>query len=172
MQFRNRLPEVGHLEFGSVQGGGTHMAGHIHAIVLALTVFGGGVQRIYSTGPNPLDIIHLDYGLQPNRPTAGVTLTCNVGAVWHCALHCTASGPLGAILSAPLNDFVFPFGAAAILRRLIDLVRLGRIPADFANMLEAISIAQAARQAHTRGRAVEIDPSALSTAAPAASACD
>ncbi|MSR84558.1 MAG: hypothetical protein EXS58_16850, partial [Candidatus Latescibacteria bacterium] len=161
LQFRSRLPEVGELQFGSVQGGGTAMAGHIHAIVLALAVFGGGVQRVFSTGSKPLDVIQLDYGNQPDRPVAGVTITCNVGSVWHCAFHCTASGPLGAILSSPLNDFVFPYGAAHILRQLPDLVRTGRRPADFALMVEAVGIAQAARTAHAVVGGVAVDCGAL-----------
>lgn len=157
-QFRNRLPEVGNVQFGTVQGGGVAMAGHIHAIVLALTVFGTGVQRVFSTGANPLDILHLDYGGAPDRPCAGVTITCNVGEVWHCAFHCTASGSLGAILSTSLNDFVFPFGAARILRQVADLVRTRRRPADFNIMLEAVRIAEAARAAHQSSRGVDIQP--------------
>ncbi|MBI2504374.1 MAG: Gfo/Idh/MocA family oxidoreductase [Candidatus Latescibacteria bacterium] len=161
LQFRSRLAEVGELQFGSIQGGGTAMAGHVHALVLALAVFGGGVQRVFSTGPNPLDLIHLDYGNQPHRPVAGVTITCNVGSVWHCAFHCTASGPMGAILSSPLNDFVFPFGAAQILRQLPDLVRTGHPPADFSLMVEAVCIAEAARTAHTAAGGVALDQNAV-----------
>lgn len=154
LQFKNRLAETGDVQFGSVTGGGTHMAGHIHAIVLALTVFGDGVRQVYSTGPNPLDVIHLNYGDRSDRPVAGVTLTCNVGAVRHCAFHCTASGPMGTILSAPLDDLVFPSGAAAILKRLPKLVRDRRQPDDFSIMVEAIAVAEAARDAYRTGRAV------------------
>jgi predicted dehydrogenase len=157
LQFRNRLPEVGQVEFGSVQGGGTEMAGHIHAILLALTVFGPGVQRVFSTGKNPLDVIQLDYGDTPNRPAAGVTITCNVGGVWHCSFHCTASGPMGAIMSSPLSDVVFPAGASAILRDLKEMVHHGPVPANFSLMIEGVAIAEAARRAHASGKAVAID---------------
>lgn len=172
IQFRNRLSEVGPLESGMVTGGGTHIAGHIHAIVLALAVFGGGVRRVFSTGPNPLDIIHLDYGGAPNRPTTGVTIKCNVGGVYHCAFHCVASGTQGAVLSPSFNDFVFPLGAAEILRRVQEMVRSGTVHDDFSLMIEGVAIAEAARQAHATGRRAyprqdPISESMVLTTAPA-----
>lgn len=63
---------------------------------------------------------------------------------------------MGAILSAPLSDFVFPFGAAQILRHLADMVRTGRQPSDFSVMVEAVRIGEAARAAHQSTRGVEI----------------
>jgi hypothetical protein len=64
---------------------------------------------------------------------------------------------MGAILSSPLNDFVFPFGAANILRQLPGLVRTGRPPADFSLMIEAVCIAEAARAAHLAAGGVALD---------------
>jgi predicted dehydrogenase len=153
-QFSNRLAEVGELQFGTIQGGGLTLAGQIHTIGLALRIFGDGVVgvRAMGEGEDP-ETIHLDYGSQPGRPVRGVTLSCDVGAVWHCAFHVSAYGPAGAIHSPPLGDFVFPFGAAAILRDVRNVVREGNAATYLPQMLEAIAIAEAARQSHvTRER--------------------
>ena len=157
-QFAERQDEVGGVEFGSIQGGGTAMAGHIHAISLALHVFGNGVCRVRAMGDTELQTVHLDWGNRGDRPRRGVTLNCDVGQVWHCAFHVSAYGPAGAIHSPPLSDFVFPFGAARILRTVKEMVQSGRSPAINQDMLEAVAIAEAARAAQTSGQAVAVEP--------------
>lgn len=154
--FAQRLDEVGELQFGSVQGGGIAMAGHIHAASLALTLFGDGVERVQAMGETPLQTVHLSYGERTDRPRRGVTLNCDVGTPWHCAFHASAYGPKGAIHSAPLSDWDFPFGAAAILRIVKQMVETRKSPAIIAAMLEGIAICEAAREAQETGRAVQI----------------
>jgi predicted dehydrogenase len=156
-RFARRLPEVGDVEFGTVQGGGTSFAGHIHAISLALHVFGNGVKSVRCMGDTPLSTIHLDYGDRPDRPHRGVTIHCDVGAVWHCAFHTSAFGPKGAIHSGPLSDFEFPFGAAEILKITREMVLTGEMPAITYDMVEGIAIAEAARTAQKSGRKVEVE---------------
>ena len=155
-QFAQRLPETGDLQFGTVQGGGTQMAGHIHAINLALRIFGNSVRTVRCMGDTPLNTIHLSYGERPDRPARGVTINCDVGAVWHCAFHVSAYGTAGAIHSPPLGDFVFPFGAAEILRMVKAMVVTGEPPPITADMLEGVAVAEAARLAQHQGRSVEI----------------
>ena len=58
------------------------MAGHIHAVSLALTCFGGGVESVRAMGESLLQTVHLSYGDRPDRPQRGVVLNCDVGAVW------------------------------------------------------------------------------------------
>ena len=154
--FARRLPEVGVLEFGTVQGGGDHLAGHIHGISLALHVFGNGVKSVRCMGDTPLHTIHLDYGGQPDRPRCGVTINSNVGSVWHCALHASAYGANGAIHSPALSDFEFPFGAAEILKIVRDMVHTRQTPDITWDMVEGIAIAEAARKAQETGQAVEV----------------
>lgn len=154
--FAHRLAEVGQVEFGTVQGGGTHLAGHIHAISLALHIFGNGVRRVRAMGDTELHTVHLDWGERPDRPTRGVTLNCDVGRVWHCAFHASAYGPQGAIHSPPLGDFDFPFGAAEILRQVKTMVQTGQSPALNRDMLAAVAIAEAARAAQQSGEAVDV----------------
>ena len=154
--FARRLAEVGELQFGSVQGGGTAMAGHIHAASLALTLFGNGVESVQAMGETPLQTVHLSYGDRADRPRRGVVLNCDVGVPWHCAFHASAFGPNGAIHSPPMSDWDFPFGAAEILRIVKEMVETRKSPAIIDDMLEGVAICEAAREAQETGRAVRI----------------
>jgi predicted dehydrogenase len=154
--FARRLAEVGEVQFGSVQGGGTAMAGHVHAASLALGLFGNGVESVRAMGETELQMVHLGYGDRADRPRRGVALNCDVGAVWHCAFHASAYGPQGAIHSPPLSDWDFPFGAAAILRIVKEMVQTRRSPAIIGDMLEAVAICEAAREAQATGEPVKL----------------
>lgn len=155
--FSNRLAEVGPLQFGCIQGGGPSLAGQIHTISLAQHIFGDGVTAVRAMGDEGPNTIHLEFGGRTDRPSQGVTLNCDVGLVWHCAFHVSAFGPAGAIHSAPLGDFVFPFGAAEILRQVREMVHTGRSPEMTAGMVEAVAVAEASRRAHETGELVPVD---------------
>ena len=150
--FRSRLPEVGELHFGSVQGGGTALAGHIHAASLVQHVFGTGVECVRCMGDTELHTFHLDYGERADRPLRGVTISCDVGTPWHCAFYASAYGPGGAVHSPPMGDYDFPFGAAAILRSVRDMVRTRTSSPILGDMVEAVAICEAARRAQQSGR--------------------
>lgn len=155
--FSRRLAEVGELQFGSVQGGGLSLAGQIHSISLAQQIFGDGVICVRAMGEGGPNTIHLDYGDRTDRPKHGVTLSCDVGLVWHCAFHASAFGPAGAIHSPPMGDFVFPFGAAQILRQIRQMVHSRQPPASTGWMIEAVAVAEASRQAQATGRPVAVE---------------
>ena len=155
-RFARRLDEVGELQFGSVQGGGTAIAGHIHAVCLAQALFGNGVESVRAMGETSLHTVHLSYGARSDRPSSGVTLNCDVGGVWHSAFHASAYGPNGAIHSPPLSDWDYPFGAAAILCTIKKMVETRKSPAINADMFEAVATCEAAREAQERGCAVRV----------------
>ena len=133
------------------------MAGHIHAISLALHIFGNGVRHVRAMGETELQTVHLDWGDRGDRPRRGVGLNCDVGQVWHCAFHVSAYGPNGAIHSPPLSDFEFPFGAARILRFVKEMVQSGQNPPISQDMLEAVAIPEAARAAQQSGQPVAVE---------------
>jgi predicted dehydrogenase len=155
-RFRRRLPEVGELGLGAVVGGGNNMAGYIHAISLAQHVFGNGVQTVASVGEKYLALVQLGYGSRKDRPSAGVTLNLQRGKAWHGAFHVSACGSLGAIQSSPIGDFAYPAGSAAILRCIKTMVRTGKSPVPYADMIENIAVATAARKALKLKRTVRI----------------
>ena len=157
VRFRSRLPEVGRLQFGAVRGGGTALAGIVHAIMLATHVFGPGVRTVHQTGDEPFEVIQLSWSDLSDGPPCGVTINTNIGAVPHCALYASAYGDKGAIHSPQLGDFEFPFGAAAILRTVKQMVKKRQTPEALLAMVEGITIAEAARLSKKLDRAVCVD---------------
>lgn len=155
--FRSRLPEVGRLCFGSIKGGFTTMAGHIHAISMAQHIFGNGVESVETMGQNELGFVHLNYSDREARPSHGVILECDTGPTWHAAYFASAYGTEGAIHSPPIGDFVFPRGAAInmVLARKMVRTRQPLVPYD--DMLENIAVATAARKAQKLGRTVRLN---------------
>ena len=154
--FGRRLPEVGAVAFGVVNGGGRSMAGHIHAISLAQAVFGNGVESVEAMGEQELGFVHLNYGQRKDRPSSGVMLNCDAGPTWHGAFYVTASGGRGTILSGALGDFAYPDGSAAILRLIKKMVRTQASPVPYDDMIENIAVATAARKAQRAGRPVRL----------------
>jgi predicted dehydrogenase len=156
--FAARLPETGGAHSGTVIGGGITMAGQLHAIVIALTVFGNGVESVRAMGDHPLGVMHLSYGGRSGRPKHGVVLCCDVGPQFHCTFQISAYGSDCAAHAPPtINDFFFPQGAANILKMCRRMVRTGRVPGiEMNNMIEAVAIAEAARRAQKVGRAVRV----------------
>jgi predicted dehydrogenase len=152
--FAQRLPELGGLGFGAIKGGGPSMAGHIHAINLAHSVFGEGVTAVEAMGPNELSYLHLDYGGREDRPSHGVMLSCDAGPTWHCSFYVSAFGPNGAIHSGDIGDLQFPWGATEILHRIKRMVETGQPTEPRSQMLESIAIATAGRLAQQEGRRV------------------
>ena len=154
--FSRRLREVGKLAFGTTRGGGASMAGHIHAISLAQHVFGNGVESVEAMGQGELAFMHLNYGDRKDRPSHGVTLNCDTGSTYHCAMYVSAYGTEGAIHSGPIGDFVFPKGAAANMEIAKQMVRTGKSSVPYGDMLENIAVATAARKAQGSGRTVRL----------------
>ena len=149
--FRDRLPEIAPVGFGSIKGAGGSLAGSIHTISLAQHVFGPGVQAVECMGPSELAYLHLDYGGAAGRPSAGVMCNCESGPTYHCALYVSAYSAKGAIHSGQIGDYEFPFGAAEILKKVRRMVRTGQPQAPYEEMLECIAIAEAGRLAQEKG---------------------
>ena len=156
LHFRNRLEGLGQAEFGIIKGGGGVMAGHVHAISLALRVFGGGVRYVECMGQSELAYMHLDYDGQADRCTDGVVINCASGGSPHCAMYASAYSKEGVVHSAPIGDFVFPYGAGSILNQVKEMVINGELVIPYEEMLEAIAIATAGRLAQKERRRVAV----------------
>ena len=155
-RFRDRFQELGGPEFGTIKGGGPTMAGHIHAISLATHLFGDGVESVTCMGDSPLGHVHLDYGGKAGRPAAGVMLNCAAGGQPHCAFYASAYSAKGVVHSPPFDDWVFPEGAAQILRMIRAMMRQRKAQVSDASMLGLIAVAEAARLAQKRGKRVYV----------------
>jgi len=156
LYFRDRLEEIGKPEFGTIKGGGDLMAGHIHSISLALRVFGGNVKYVECMGQKELAYVHLDYDGQADRPENGVALNCSSGGSPHCAMYASAYSQQGVVHSESIGDFVFPYGASNILKKIKKMVYSRTPVIPYEEMIEGIAIATAARLAQKERRRVSI----------------
>lgn len=152
--FRRRLREIQPVSYGTIVGGGPVLAGQVHAISLALRVFGGDIQSVLSYGDVPLGFIHVNYNERDDKPAFRVTLACEPGGGPHASMYASAYGAGGAILSEGIGDMYFPWGAARILRNIQDMVRTGRPPLSYDKLLEPVAVISAARKSHGSGSPV------------------
>ena len=152
--FRDRLHELGQVEFATIRGSSGTMAGHIHGISFAQHLFGPGVESVDCMGEGELDYLHLNYPDQSGQPKAGVMLNCHSGAGPHCAIFASAFSERGAIHTPPIGDFEFPFGARAILKKVKEMVHSRKPQAPYEEMIECIAIATTGRIAQKEGRRV------------------
>ncbi len=151
IEFRNRLAEVGpEVGFGTVKGD------MIPGIALALSIFGGDVHAVHSTGQEVPEHIHIDYIGAEGRPVDGVIINAKSGPSWHNALYASAYGASGAIHSGPIGDFEFPWGSARILEMVTAMVETGQPQISYDLMMEHVAVAQAARFSQDTGRRVHI----------------
>jgi len=155
-RFARRFSELDSVHFAIVKGGGTTLAGQIHAISLAQHLFGAGVESVDAMGRNELGFVHLNYAAKDGFPKCGVTLNCDVGGTYHCSMYASAFGPLGAIHSPNLGDYEFPWGSAEILRLVFQMVRSRCSPVPYEEMIENIAVADAARRAQVSGKTVRL----------------
>jgi predicted dehydrogenase len=147
-RFRRRFEEIAPVEFGTVRGG------WVHAINLALNLFGSGIEKVNcmadkgydAVGANTLACIHLDYGGKRGRPRSGVVLNCGAGGSDHCSYYASAFSGKGTLHSPAIGDFEFPDAAAKILRMIARMVRTHKPQVPYDEMVEPIAIATAARR--------------------------
>lgn len=155
--FKKRFIEVGEPpEYGIIKGGGTALAGQIHAISLAQHLFGTGVESVSCMGRNPLAYIHLDYGCKKGKPVNGVMLNTDVGSTYHCAFYASVYGRLGAVHSPGIGDFEFPYGVEVILKKIKKMVETRVTQVPYEEMIENIAVVEAAREAQKTGKATNI----------------
>ncbi len=152
--FRNRIAEVGDLQSATFFVSTAALAGQIHAISLTHHLFGTGVESVQCMGGEEPVYIHLDYGDKENGPIKGVLINGACGKTPHCAMFASAYGDLGDVHSPPMGDYVFPYGAAEILKMVKKMVRTGKSQIDRREMVESIAIAEAARLALAKKRRV------------------
>jgi len=153
-RIRQRLGEVGAVDFGTVTAYNTHPAALIHAISIVHHVFGTGVRTVSSVVTPKHTSFHLDYGDAPageTRPEHGVVIHCGVSGFRFTEMFVCAYGRGGAIQGEAMNDFTASEGSALILEHIRDMVHTGK-PHQLGNeMVEAIAVMDAAKYAEKYG---------------------
>jgi predicted dehydrogenase len=168
-QFRERFKEIEPVVLGSVRGTGGWRGGAlgavIHALSLAQSCFGTGVEYVQCMGKTPLEYVHLHYpgdmnGTEVvcmNPPTVGPN--CAAYASAYTRAHVGGRGFLhkkGAIHSDAVDDWAFIGGGKVMLDMVRKMVRTRKPPVPYDTMLELIRIVEAARVSQKTGKPVPL----------------
>lgn len=150
-RFRNRIAEIGTVNFGSLNGYGTIHAGLVHTVSAAQHIFGNGIRTVDVLTARQQTIVHLDYGDDAgkgNRPLHGVSIHTNVGSRPLTALGMNVCGSKSDLYEMLLGDFVYAHGTAEIIKVIKKMVRTGKVPQQELNdHIEAIAVIEAFRKA-------------------------
>jgi hypothetical protein len=125
----------------------------IHGIALALNVFGNDVEWVEAMGAHPLEYLHLR--LKNGRDV--VCLNPNVDVFpERCSFYVEAYSKLGALHSGPIGDPEFLRGANRIVKKFRTMIRTGKPPRSYNDILEQIAVVVAAQRAQQTGQRVLI----------------
>jgi len=130
----------------------------IHGIALAINVFGdggeGAVEWVEAMGAEPLEYLHLHFA----NGRDAICLNPSVEVFpERCSFYVEAYSKMGAIHSGPIGDPEFIRGADRIVKKIRAMVRTGKPPRPYAEIVEQIAVVEAGRIAQQTGDRVWID---------------
>ena len=125
----------------------------IHGIALAINVFGKGVEWVEAMGTAPLEYLHLH--LCDGRDVVIINTSVEVFPE-RCSFYVEAYSKMGAIHSGPIGDPEFLRGADRIVKKLRKMVRTGKPPRDYDDIVEQIAVVEAGQIAQKTGKRVAI----------------
>jgi len=125
----------------------------IHGVALALNIFGGGVEWVEAMGALPLEYLHMH--LKNGRDVICLNPGVDVFPE-RCSFYVEAYSKMGAIHSGPIGDPEFLRGADRIVKKFRNMIRTGRPPRPYDDILEHIAVIEAAQIAQRAGKPVFI----------------
>jgi predicted dehydrogenase len=155
-QFRNRLPEVGDVNFATFGGYGTHPAGLVHTISATQLMFGAGISTTQVMVTPKQTSVWLDYDQNPRAPKHGVMIHTKVGSRPYTALAANVYGSKTDISTLVLGDLQYAWGTAEIIRKVRHMIETRQSPAELSDMIEAIAVIQACKKSESSGQAVRV----------------
>ena len=123
----------------------------IHGIALAISVFGKGVEWVEAMGSLPLEYLHL------HLKSGWDVLIMNPGVdvfPERCSFYVEAYSKMGAIHSEPIGDPHFLRGGHKILCMFREMIRTGKPPIAYEDILEHIAVVDAGQIAQRSGERV------------------
>ncbi len=126
----------------------------IHGIALAINVFGKGVEWVEAMGAQPPEYLHLH--LNNGRDVICLNPSVEVFPE-RCSFYVEAYSKMGAIHSGPIGDPEFLRGADRIVKKIRSMVRTGKPPRPYDDILEQIAVVDAAQIAQKTGKTVFIE---------------
>ena len=123
----------------------------IHGISLAINVFGKGVEWVEAMGSLPLEYLHL------HLKSGHDVIVLNPGVdvfPERCSFYVEAYSKMGAIHSEAIGDPHFLRGGYKILCKLRDMIRTGKPPMEYEDILEHIAVVEAGQIAQKTGKRI------------------
>jgi len=158
--FKNRMPEVGTLNFATLAGYGTHPAGLVHTFSTIHHLYGPGIHQVQVMKAQGHTAYHVSYGPlagKEGRPIHGVMVNCDVGNRPFTALGMSAFGTKEDIHAMTMGDYAYPYGTAIIIRKIAQMVRERTVEAALIdNMVEAIAAIEAFKASAETGKAARV----------------
>ncbi len=127
------------------------MAYIIHGVALALNLFGTGVEWVEAMGSLPLEYLHLhlENGIEVMIMNTSVEIFPET-----CSFYASAYSKFGAIHSPPIGDPEFIYGAEQIIKLLKTMIKTGKPPVPYHEIIEHIAVIEAGQLAQQTGRRV------------------
>jgi hypothetical protein len=125
----------------------------IHGIALALNVFGPDVEWVEAMGSLPLEYLHLH--LTNGRDVMVMNPGVDVFPE-RCSFYVEAYSKMGAIHSGPIGDPEFLRGADRIVKKIRNMVRTGKPPRDYDDIVMQIAVVDAGQIAQRTGKRVAV----------------
>ena len=162
---KRRFPEVGKVGLGVIKGviGGwlrdekakpqleDFLAAVFHGICLGMNLFGEDVEWVEAMGTLPLEYVHMHL-------KSGVEIVVVNGSIGvfndRNDYNVSAYGKEGMIVGPPIGDPEFVAGAARIVRLFKKMVKTGKPPISYDDMLRPVAVVEAAHKAQKAGKRV------------------
>lgn len=155
-QFRNRLPEIGDVNFATFSGYGTHPAGLVHTVSATQLMFGSGISTVQVMETEKQTAVWLDYDNNPRAPEKGVMIHTEMGERPFTGLAGSVYGSNADINKLVLGDQQYPWGTAEIIRKIQHMVETRTTPSELDDMIEAIAVIEAFRESKSTGQAAKV----------------
>lgn len=166
-QFKRRFSEIGKVGMGVIRGvaGGwgvkpgrkgrleDHLAAVIHGIALGMNLFGKDVEWVETMGLLPLQYMHLHMksGVETIILNAPIDVFNDRNDY-----YVMAYSKLGQLHGPPIGDPEFVAGGARIVRLFKKMVRTGKPPVPYDDLLFPIAVVEAGQIAQRTGKRVFI----------------
>ncbi len=165
-RFKRRFDEIAPVGLGVVKGVGgafsqdlkgeavtggleERLAYIIHGISLAINLFGKGVEWVECMGTLPMEYLHLH--LRSGMEVMVFNTSIDIFPE-SCSFFAEAYSKRGAIHSPPIGDPEFIAGGAEILRLFKQMIRTGKPPVPYEDILEHIAVVEAGQIAQREGK--------------------
>jgi len=123
----------------------------IHGVALGINMFGHGVEWVEAMGTLPLEYLHLHLksGIEVLILNTSVDIFPE-----RCSFYVEAYSKYGALHSPPIGDPEFIYGAAKIARMFKNMIKTGKLPMSYNDILEHIAVVEAGQMAQKKGQRV------------------